>query len=99
MTNGTSRAAGCFSSIIGFGHFGGYLRWVYCLLAVDFKRLEAYSSVAHMGGVVIALFSLVYEELYGGFYLMLAHRLVSPALFIAVTVLYDRHKTINIIEG
>jgi len=42
-----------FSGFIGFG---GYLGWVTCR-QVDFKQLVAYSSVAHMGVVVISLFS------------------------------------------
>lgn len=60
---------------------------------VDLKRVVAYSSVAHMGLVVLGLFSLTSEGEIGGIYLMFAHGLVSPGLFIAVTCLYDRYNT------
>ena len=48
---------------------------------------------AHMGVVVLGLFSLTSEGEIGGIYLMFAHGLVSPGLFIAVTCLYDRYNT------
>lgn len=57
----------------------------------DFKALIAYSSVAHMGVVVLGLFSNNVLGITGAIYLSLAHGLVSPALFILVGgVLYDR---------
>ena len=60
---------------------------------IDFKRLVAYSSVAHMGLVPLGLFTHVIEGLIGALFLMLAHGFVSSALFIGVTFLYDRHHT------
>ena len=46
-----------------------------------------------MAVVVLGLFSLTSEREIGGVYLMFAHELVSPGLFIAVTCLYDRYNT------
>lgn len=60
---------------------------------VDLKRIIAYSSVAHMGLVSLSLFSHTIQGLVAAVYLMLAHGLVSSALFIAVTFLYERHFT------
>ena len=60
---------------------------------VDAKRLIAYSSVAHMGIVTIGLFTHTMEGLIASIFLMIAHGVVSPALFIAVTLLYERHHT------
>nr|QJS34588.1 NADH dehydrogenase subunit 4 [Phanopathes sp. NB-2020] len=60
---------------------------------VDFKRLIAYSSVAHMGLVTLGLFTHTVEGLVAAVFMMLAHGLVSSALFIAVTFLYERHHT------
>nr|YP_010461266.1 NADH dehydrogenase subunit 4 [Heterocyathus sulcatus]UUF92197.1 NADH dehydrogenase subunit 4 [Heterocyathus sulcatus] len=60
---------------------------------IDFKRLVAYSSVAHMGLVPLGIFSHIMEGLVGAVFLMLAHGFVSSALFIGVTFLYDRHHT------
>lgn len=60
---------------------------------VDLKRIIAYSSVAHMGLVTLGIFSHTIQGLVAAVFLMLAHGLVSSALFIAVTYLYDRHHT------
>lgn len=60
---------------------------------MDLKRIIAYSSVAHMGLVTLSLFSHTVQGLVSAIYLMLAHGLVSSALFIAVTFLYERHHT------
>nr|YP_004935624.1 NADH dehydrogenase subunit 4 [Eunapius subterraneus]ACY35556.1 NADH dehydrogenase subunit 4 [Eunapius subterraneus] len=60
---------------------------------VDLKRVIAYSSVAHMGLVTLGIFSHTIQGLVAAIFLMLAHGLVSSALFIAVTLLYERHHT------
>lgn len=60
---------------------------------IDFKRIIAYSSVAHMGLATLGLFSHTSQGLVAAIFLMLAHGLVSSALFIVVTFLYDRHFT------
>nr|AET13230.1 NADH dehydrogenase subunit 4 [Craterolophus convolvulus] len=63
------------------------------LRQADMKRLVAYSSVAHMGLVTLALFSNHPEGILGAMLVMVAHGFVSPALFIMVTFLYDRFHT------
>lgn len=63
------------------------------LRQVDLKKIIAYSSVAHMNFVTIGLFSLNAQGIEGSLLLMLSHGLVSPALFLCVGALYDRHKT------
>jgi proton-translocating NADH-quinone oxidoreductase chain M len=63
------------------------------LRQVDLKKIIAYSSVAHMNFVTLGLFSLNMQGIEGSVILMLSHGLVSPALFLLVGVLYDRHKT------
>nr|QDH12158.1 NADH dehydrogenase subunit 4 [Halichondria sp. HK-2019] len=60
---------------------------------VDLKRIIAYSSVAHMGLVTLGLFSHTAQGLVGAVFLMLGHGLVSSALFIGVTLLYERFHT------
>nr|YP_004123208.1 NADH dehydrogenase subunit 4 [Oscarella viridis]ADO51461.1 NADH dehydrogenase subunit 4 [Oscarella viridis] len=60
---------------------------------VDFKRLIAYSSVAHMGLVTLGIFTHTIQGLVAAIFLMLAHGLVSSSLFIIVTLLYERHHT------
>jgi NADH-ubiquinone oxidoreductase chain 4 len=60
----------------------------------DTKRLIAYSSVCHMGVVVLGLFSNTIQGIEGAILLSIAHGFVSPALFICVGgVIYDRTHT------
>lgn len=63
------------------------------LRQTDLKRIIAYSSVSHMGVVMLSIFTLTLTGLEGSIFLQIAHGLVSSALFIVVTVLYDRHHT------
>lgn len=63
------------------------------LRQVDLKKIIAYSSVAHMNFVTLGLFSLNAQGVQGSILLMISHGLVSPALFLLVGGLYDRHKT------
>src|SRR6202000_2116747 len=60
----------------------------------DTKRLIAYSSVAHMGVVVLGLFSNTIQGIEGAILLAIAHGFVSPALFIVVGgIIYERTGT------
>jgi NADH-quinone oxidoreductase subunit M len=63
------------------------------LRQTDLKRIIAYSSVSHMGVVSLAIFTLSLIGLEGSIFLQISHGLVSSALFIIVTILYDRHHT------
>ena len=64
----------------------------------DSKSLIAYSSISHMGVVVLGLFSNSIQGIEGALLLSLAHGFVSPALFIYVGgVLYERTGTRNFI--
>ena len=72
------------------------------IIQQDTKRLIAYSSIAHMGVVVLGLFSNTIQGIEGAILLALAHGFVSPALFICVGgIIYDRTGTrvINYIRG
>jgi len=59
----------------------------------DMKKLIAYSSVAHMGFVTVGIFSLNVQGVQGAVLQMLAHGIVSGALFLCVGVVYDRMHT------
>ena len=56
----------------------------------DLKRMVAYSSVSHMGFVLLGLASLTSEGIGGSLFHMISHGLISPALFIIAGVIYDR---------
>jgi NADH-ubiquinone oxidoreductase chain 4 len=61
------------------------------LRQIDLKRIIAYSSVSHMAVVMLGIFSINLIGIEGSIFLQIAHGLVSSALFIIVTILYDRH--------
>lgn len=62
----------------------------------DMKKLIAYSSIAHMGFVTAAIFSVNEQAVAGSIIQMLSHGLVSGALFLCVGVVYDRLHTRDI---
>jgi NADH-quinone oxidoreductase subunit M len=66
------------------------------LAQTDMKKLIAYSSVAHMGVVVIGIFTFNPQGLQGAMFQMLSHGIVSSALFLCVGVIYDRIHTRDI---
>ncbi len=59
----------------------------------DIKQVIAYSSVSHMGVIILGIFALNVEGIGGSIFLMISHGLVSGALFMLVGVLYDRKHT------
>lgn len=59
----------------------------------DVKRLVAYSSVSHMGFVVLGLFSFTEQGLQGALYQMLNHGVSTGALFLLVGMIYERRHT------
>jgi NADH-quinone oxidoreductase subunit M len=63
------------------------------LVQEDFKKLIAYSSVAHMGFVTMGVFAFTAQGIAGGIFQMVSHGIVSGALFLCVGVVYDRMHT------
>ena len=59
----------------------------------DIKKLVAYSSVAHMGFVVLGIFAFNVSGIEGAIYQMCSHGVSTGALFILVGMLYDRRHT------
>jgi NADH:ubiquinone oxidoreductase subunit 4 (subunit M) len=60
---------------------------------VDLKKIVAYSSIAHMALVTMAIFSMSEFSVYSSTFMMIAHGLVSPGLFLLVGLLYERAHT------
>lgn len=60
------------------------------LSSKDLKRLIAYSSVSHMGFVLLGLASLTTEGVSGAIYQMISHGIISAGLFLIAGVIYDR---------
>jgi len=59
----------------------------------DIKQVIAYSSVSHMGVIILGIFALNVEGIGGSIFLMISHGIVSGALFMLVGVIYDRRHT------
>ncbi|MBI4482015.1 MAG: NADH-quinone oxidoreductase subunit M [Acidobacteria bacterium] len=59
----------------------------------DLKRLVAYSSVSHLGFVVLGIFAFNAQGIEGATYQMLNHGISTGALFLLVGMLYDRRHT------
>jgi NADH-quinone oxidoreductase subunit M len=68
------------------------------LVQPDLKRLVAYSSVSHLGFVILGMFALNTQGVEGSIYQMLNHGLSTPALFLIVGMLYLRRHTREISE-
>jgi len=64
----------------------------------DLKRLVAYSSVAHLGFIVLGTFALTSQSLTGGVMQMVNHGVSTGALFLMVGMIYERRHTRQIAE-
>jgi NADH-quinone oxidoreductase subunit M len=69
--------------------YGAYCAWV----QRDVKKLVAYSSVSHLGFVMLGIFSMSPTGIAGAILQMVAHGVSTGALFILVGVIYDRRHT------
>jgi NADH-quinone oxidoreductase subunit M len=59
----------------------------------DWKKLVAYSSVAHMGFILLGIFSLTHDGLMGGSMQQLNHGISTGALFLMIGLIYERRHT------
>ena len=64
----------------------------------NMKKLVAYSSVSHLGFVVLGIFSFTQLGLDGAVYQMLNHGISTGALFILVGYLYERRHSLEIAD-
>jgi len=74
-----------------------YGAWV-STVQPDIKKLVAYSSVSHLGFVVLGLFTLTPQGIVGGIIQMVNHGLSTGALFLLVGMIYERRHTRLIAE-
>jgi NADH-quinone oxidoreductase subunit M len=72
-----------------------YGAWV-AAVQPDAKKLIAYTSVAHMGFVVLGIFALTIQGVQGAMIVMLSHGLSTGAMFLLLGMLYERRHTRNI---
>ena len=72
--------------------YGGLLAW----RQTDLKKMIAYSSVSHMGVVLLGIAALNVNGMIAAVYQMVAHGLVAGALFMLIGLLYERTHTRNV---
>jgi NADH-quinone oxidoreductase subunit M len=93
--NASRRCAGWIALLSIIGIIYGAL---VSLVQPNLKKLVAYSSVSHLGFVVLGIFALHNISLQGAVYQMLAHGISTGALFLLVGMLYDRRHTFEITQ-
>ena len=64
----------------------------------DLKKIIAYSSIAHMGFVILGLFSFSIYGFLGSLFIMFSHGIVASALFFLIGIIYDRYKSKNLFD-
>ncbi|MDD3579964.1 MAG: NADH-quinone oxidoreductase subunit M [Desulfobacca sp.] len=69
-----------------------------CMMQLDLKRLIAFSSVSHLGFVMLGLFTYNMAGVQGGIIQMINHGLSTGALFLIVGIIYERRHTRLIAE-
>jgi NADH-quinone oxidoreductase subunit M len=84
--------------IITFAVIGIIYGALVAMVQPDVKRLVAYSSVSHMGFVVLGIFSFTELGMQGALYQMLNHGVSTGALFLFVGFIYERRHTRQISE-
>ncbi len=71
---------------------------VVAIVQPDVKRLVAYSSVSHLGFIVLGTFALTTQGIQGGVIQMVNHGLTTGGLFLLVGMIYDRRHTREIAD-
>jgi NADH-quinone oxidoreductase subunit M len=93
--NASHRAAPIVATLAIIGIIYGAL---VALVQPNLKKLVAYSSVSHLGFVVLGIFAFQNISMQGAVFQMLAHGISTGALFLLVGMLYDRRHTFEISE-
>jgi NADH-quinone oxidoreductase subunit M len=92
-------ASRCFSDLVSILAVIGIVYGALVAIAqTDIKRLVAYSSVSHLGFVVLGIFAFTQQGVTGGVLQMVNHGLATGALFLLVGMVYDRTHTRDLSE-
>ena len=86
----------CAPWIVGLAIVGIIYGALVALVQPNMKKLVAYSSVSHLGFVVLGIFTFTQQGLDGAVYQMLNHGISTGALFILVGFLYERRHSLEI---
>jgi NADH-quinone oxidoreductase subunit M len=80
-------------TLVTLGVIGIIYGAIVAAMQKDLKRLVAYSSVAHLGFIVLGTFALTTQGIQGGVLQMVNHGISTGALFLLVGMIYDRRHT------
>src|SRR5689334_10412039 len=81
------------SLILGLAVVGIVYGALVSLVQPDFKKLVAYSSVSHLGFVMLGIFALTVQSVRGALMVMINHGISTGALFFLVGMIYERRHT------
>ena len=79
--------------ILGLAVIGILYGALVSLVQPDFKKLVAYSSVSHLGFVMLGIFALTVESVQGALMVMINHGISTGALFFLIGMIYERRHT------
>jgi NADH-quinone oxidoreductase subunit M len=80
-------------ALVALGVVGIIYGAVVATMQRDLKRLVAYSSVAHLGFIILGTFALTTQGIQGGVMQMVNHGISTGALFLLVGMIYERRHT------
>jgi NADH-quinone oxidoreductase subunit M len=89
-------ARNCSGWIVALAIIGIIYGALVAMVQPNMKKLVAYSSVSHLGFVVLGIFSFTQQGFDGAVYQMLNHGVSTGALFLIVGFLYDRRHSLEI---
>src|SRR4051812_46993414 len=79
--------------ILGLAVIGIVYGALVSLVQDDFKKLVAYSSVSHLGFVMLGIFALTVQSVQGALMVMINHGISTGALFFLIGMIYERRHT------
>ncbi len=93
------KVAVSYAGVIGiFAVIGIIYGALVAMVQKDVKKLVAYSSISHLGFVVLGIFAFTNTSMTGAIYQMLNHGISTGALFLLVGIIYERRHTKEIKE-
>jgi NADH-quinone oxidoreductase subunit M len=81
------------SIVLGLAVIGIVYGALVSLVQPDFKKLVAYSSVSHLGFVMLGIFALTVQSVQGALMVMINHGISTGALFFMIGMIYERRHT------
>ena len=81
------------SIVLGLAVVGIVYGALVSLVQPDFKKLVAYSSVSHLGFVMLGIFALTVQSVQGALMVMINHGISTGALFFLIGMIYERRHT------